>query len=452
LDRLAPTRRTDPTSLPPPRDSDVLVLAGVSRKRAWALTALATLALSITLVHRQTLAAVAATVTSALDVSDFEYGCLSSGMAAAFMLGSLPAARLMQRVGPRAGLAMTLAMTSLVIGLHSVVAGFAALLLLRISMGFAAAPSLPAATHAIHRVLPFGDRSRGIGLLYWGNSLGSAACPPIAVWLESAFGWRDTFFWVAVAGVAWIPVWLLSSLRGQSRAPLDSLTGVSLTHKELQLPLVPARVRSLSLREIINNPGIVRGSLLVAAAAPVNLIMLIWAAKYLVRDHGLAQLELARYLWAPALSFGLGSLVFGELRARSARTRATARPARKLVALATLLSAVIAAVPYGYDPALSILFASVSMLGAGGLYTLSSSDMLAHAPRQAVPSIASVTTIMQSVIYIVAAPVIGQTVQHFGHYRWVMLGAGLWVLPGSLYWILDATLRRPRTRDAQTRR
>jgi ACS family D-galactonate transporter-like MFS transporter len=429
-----------------------LVLAGVSRKRAWALTSLATLALSITLVHRQTLAAVAATVTSDLGISDFEYGCLSSGMAAAFMFGALPAARLVQRLGPRAGLALTLAMTSLVIGLHSVVAGFALLLVLRISMGLAAAPSLPAAAHAIHRVLPFGDRARGIGLLYWGNSLGSAACAPAAVWLESIVGWRDTFFWVAVAGLAWIPIWLLFSLRGRSRAPLDSLTGVSLTHEELQLPLVPSRVAPLSLREIVQTRGIIRGSVLVAAAAPVTLIMLIWAAKYLVRDYGLAQLELARYLWAPALSYGLGSLVFGELRARSARSRATARPPRKLVALAALLGATVAAVPYGHAPALSILFASVSMFGAGGLYTLSSSDMLAHATRQAVPSIASVTTIMQSIIYILAAPLIGKAVQHFGNYHWVMVGAGLWILPGSLYWILDATLRRPRTRDAQIRR
>jgi MFS family permease len=423
------------------RDSDVRVLSSVTRERAWTLTGLATFALAITLIHRQTLAALAATVTTALSMSDVEYGWLSTGMAATFLVGSLPAAQLAQRLGPRVGLAATLAVTSLVIGLHSVVTGFALLLCLRISMGLAVSPSFSTATHAIHRVLPFKDRARGLGLLYLGNSLGSAMCPPLALLLESWVGWRQTFFWVAMMGVVWIPIWTVVAMGGR-RAVLEPLSIPPPNLDQTPAFTYPAEpLRALSIFELAPKTGVLRGSLLVAGAAPVTLIMLIWAAKYLVRDHGLSQLELARYLWLPALANGCGSLIFGELRARSARTRSSARPPRSLVAIAMVLTSLIAAVPSMHGPTACVVVASTAMLGAGGLYTLASSDMLAHAPRRLVPSIASFTTITQSIVYIVLSPIIGKLVQHFGDYHWVMFGAGLWVLPGSLYWLVDATLR-----------
>ncbi len=100
-------------------DSDLQVLSTVSRVRAWTLTGLATLALAITLIHRQALAALAVTVTASLGISDVKYGWLSSGLAGAFLIGSLPGARFVQRIGPQLGLALTVAVTSIVIGMHS---------------------------------------------------------------------------------------------------------------------------------------------------------------------------------------------------------------------------------------------------------------------------------------------------------------------------------------------
>jgi predicted MFS family arabinose efflux permease len=382
------------------------------------------------LIHRQALAALAVTVTASLGISNIKYGWLSSGLAGAFLIGSLPGARFVQKIGPQVGLAITVAATSIVMGLHSVVASFSGLLFLRIAMGFAATTSMPSATQTVHRVLPFKDRSRGIGLLYLGNSLGSALCPPLAIMLESRFGWRGTFFWVAVIGLIWIPIWAVAAFSGQSAAKYDAYVPLNV--------VVPAE--PMSIFQLARIPGVMRGSLLVAAAAPVTLVMLIWAAKYLVLDHRVAQGRLGVYLWLPALMFGVGSLLFGELRARSAKTRASARPPRALVAQAAILCSIITVVPLEYGPATCVLVASAAMLGAGGLYTLATSDMLAHTPRQSVPSTAGFTTLVQSLVYVVASPIIGKSVEYFGNYDWVMVGAGLWVLPLALVWLVDASI------------
>ena len=418
--------RTEP--LP---DSDLQVLNTVSRARAWTMTGLVTIALGATLVHRQVLAALAVTVTDSLGISNVKYGWLSSGLAAALLLGSFPMARLVQKVGPQIGLVITVAMTSTVIGLHAFAETFVSLLCLRMAMGVGAASSMPSATQTVHRVLPFKDRARGIGLLYLGNSLGSALCVPLAVWLESKYGWRGTFTRVALIGVVWIPVWMVVAYSGNIRAKdNDYLT---------RHPLQPQA--RLGLMELVKLPGILRGGLLVAAAAPVTLVMLIWAAKYLSHEHHVAQRDLGKYLFLPALMFGLGSLMFGELRARSAKTRTSARPPRVLVVQAALLCCTFALVPLMYGPGACIALSSMAMLGAGGLYTLATSDMLAHTPRQDVPSTTGFTTVVQSLIYIIASPIIGKCVEQFGNYDWVVFGAGLWVLPLTIVWLAEASFR-----------
>jgi ACS family hexuronate transporter-like MFS transporter len=400
------------------------------------------LALAVTLVQRQVLSALAATVTASLGISDFSYGWLSSAFASAYLLGSLPTARLMQRIGPRLGFAATLAASSAVIGLHALVPSFLVLLTLRAGAGLAVAPSFACATQTVHRVLPFKDRARGIGLLYMGNSLGSALCPPMAVALASAFGWREAFFWVSVIGLVWVPLWILVAFTGGARSTLDAPAVILPSQK---LPSFDAarqktnwRRASSSFAQVARNPGVMRGSLVVAAAAPVTTVMLLWGTKYLVRDHGLTQAQTGRYLWLPALLFGAGSLIFGELRSRSARNRSMTQPPFGLMALAMFMSSLLAVVPSAHTPQACVLIASVAMAGAGGLYTLATNDMLSQAPAGKVAPTSSFTTLTQSLIYIVVSPVIGRVVEVFGSYKWVMIGAGLWAFPGCLYWFVHA--------------
>jgi len=422
-------------------DSDVLALV-VSRERAWALTLIAMSGLAVTLVHRQALAALAVTVTGSLGISDVGYGWLSSAFASAYLVGSVPGARLMQRFGPRVGLASTLVLASIVIGLHGVVSGYWSLFALRICLGLAVAPAFACSTHTVHRVLPFKDRARGIGLLYMGNSLGSAVCPPLAVTLASVFGWRMAFFGVAVIGIIWVPIWLASAFTGVARERLDQ---VSTNPPPMMLAKMrPGEDNNRVRRGVTGSPAALRGCMVVASAAPITTVVLIWGTKYLVSDHGLRQSQTGHYLWLPALLFGSGSILFGELRARSARTRAHTRPPRGLMIAAALLAMVMALVPLAHGPWTCVLIASLAMGGAGGLYTLATTDMLALAPRGSVPATTGLTTLMQSLVYIIVSPIIGKMVETLGDYRWVMVGAGVWVLPGCVFWLAHASVHRER--------
>jgi ACS family hexuronate transporter-like MFS transporter len=370
-------------------------------------------------------------VTRSLVVSHVEYGWLSSAFAGAYLLGSVPGARLIERVGPRIGLAATVGASSVVIGLHAVAGSFGALLALRVALGLAVAPAFACAAQTVHLVLPFKDRARGIGMLYMGNSLGSALCPPVAVMLASWCGWRGAFACVGLMGFLWAPTWLATAFARDTKDTLDAPRPSSIrTRREGAGP---------ALAQVLSNPASLRTTLVVAASAPVTTIMLIWGAKYLASDHGLSQAAVGRYLWLPALLFGSSSLLFGELRARSARTRARTRPPRLLVAVAAVLAASIAAVPLARGPDACILLASLAMIGAGGLYTLATSDMLAHARAGTIPLATGLTTVTQSLVYVIVSPIIGLAVERFGNYDWVMIGAGMWIVPGAAFWLANAS-------------
>jgi predicted MFS family arabinose efflux permease len=428
-------RRTVVEQLGLEAESDVRAL-GVSRERAWTLSLLAMLALTATLIDRQGLAALAVSVTGALGISDVAYGWLSSAFAGAYLVGTFPAARLMQRIGPRQGLVATVGLASLAVALHAIAGGFWGLLALRVGLGLAVAPAFACAAQTMHFVLPFKDRARGIGMLYMGNSIGSAVCPPLMVALASVVGWRTAFLGAAFIGVAWIPIWVFTAFAAPARSTLDGWRPPAPSDPGTNFS--PAGTRS-SLSDVVRNPASLRATLVVATSAPITTIMLIWGAKYLVSDHGVTQRDVGHFLWLPPVTFGLSSLLFGELRARSARTRARTRPPRLLMSVAALLALSFAAVPLGHDPRTCVLIASLAMAGCGGLYTLATSDILVHTRAGTVPVATSLTTLTQSLVYIVVSPLIGVIVQHFGNYDAVIIGAGLAILAGSGYWLAHAS-------------
>jgi predicted MFS family arabinose efflux permease len=426
-------------------NSDFRALAGVSRAKAWVLIVLAMLAMAVSLVDRQVLAAIADIVTRSLGISDGDYGWLGTAFAGAYLVGSLPAARFVEKVGPRIGLAITLAVASGVMALHSFVTGFWSLLALRVAIGLAIAPAFPSATQAIHRVLPYKHRARAIGLLYLGNSLGSAITPPIATTLESHVQWRTTFEMIATLGVAWIPIWMLLAFTGGARETLDNAPiDVSPTPAGGWPEESPSNLAMRTLKVL--DPTVFRGSFVVAAAAPVTTVMLLWGSKYLVRDHHLSPNDVGRYLWVPALLFGIGSVAFGELRGRRATRKTRLDPPTVLMSIAALMTLPIALVPLAHDVWPCVLLASVSMAGAGGLYTLATTDMLARTPRGSIPTTTGLTTLTQCGVYMIVNPLIGRAVEYFHSYAWVMVAAGAWVIPGCAYWVVHASLLPQRSR------
>ncbi len=156
----------------------------LSSGHAWALALVATFTMSVSYVDRQTLAALAPTVTRELHIDDTHYGFLLSAFSIAYLLGTPIAGRLVDIVGARRGLFGAVLVWSVVAALHALVPSFAVLFTLRIALGLAEAPSFPGAAQTVHRVLPPTERARGLGILFTGSSFGAMLAPKLAAFFN----------------------------------------------------------------------------------------------------------------------------------------------------------------------------------------------------------------------------------------------------------------------------
>jgi hypothetical protein len=109
---------------------------------------------------------------------------------------------------------------------------------------------------------------------------------------------------------------------------------------------------------------------------------------------------------------------------------------RGLVAIATALALAGAAVPFAGGPLAAMLAMSVSVAGGGGLYTLTTSDMLSRVPPSRVATVGGIAAAAQSVAQIATSPLIGLSVTATKGYTQIILLLTAWVLPGCVGWLL----------------
>lgn len=404
-------------------------LALPSRTRGFAVALVATLVMTTSYVDRQALAALAPTVRPALHLTQTEYGWLTSAFSFSYLAFAPFAGALLDRVGARRGIVWAVLAWSAVSAGHALVPGFAALFVARALLGMTESPSFPAAAQTVRRVLHPRDHSIGYGFIFTGSSLGAMVAAPLAIALASRFGWRSSFLLTAAAGLSWVPLWLIVTRH----------------------PAVRARFRDADAQprpklERADVSAIAQAVVLVLAAAPVMMFVLNWYPQVLASEFGVPQAKIGHYVWAPALAMDLGSVGFGVLASRRDRTAAaTGRPSNKrdLVAFAAALATLIAAVPFVGDPIRATAVGAVATLGGGALYSLLTGEMMARLPMRRVAAAGGVCASAQSIAHIVAAPLVGRSIDATHGYTTAMVALGVLVIPGALAWIAWPRGRTP---------
>src|SRR5262249_6100589 len=153
-------------------------------------------------------------------------------------------------------------------------------------------------------------RARGFGVLFVGSSIGSMIAPPLATYLAVRFHWRWAFIGTAVVGLAWIPAWLAVAWAKRARPILD---------RPAQDDLAAAATRPRAW-EVATHPAVLRATLVVAAVAPTIGFVLNWGSKFLERHHGIGLDRLGPFLVLPPLAYDIGSIAFGDLASRRAKS------------------------------------------------------------------------------------------------------------------------------------
>lgn len=159
-------------------------------------------------IDRQTLSALAPFLKRDYHWTNEDYAMIVIAFRVAYAIGQTALGRLMDRLGTRLGLTITVAWYSVVAMCTSFAGGLRSFAFFRFLLGFGESANWPAATKAVAEWFPRKERGWAVALFDSGSSIGAAIAPALVLWLYTSFGdWRPAFVMTGLLGFLWILIW-----------------------------------------------------------------------------------------------------------------------------------------------------------------------------------------------------------------------------------------------------
>jgi ACS family hexuronate transporter-like MFS transporter len=182
------------------------VLKPIPRLRWW-IGGLLFASTVINYIDRQTLSLLAPYLKLQYHWTNSDYANLAIAFRVAYSVGQSAFGRLMDRVGTRRGLTITVIFYSIVSMLTSLARGFYSFASFRFLLGAGESANWPAATKAVAEWFPKRERALATALFDSGSSIGGAVAPFLVLWIYFRWGWRPAFAVPGVLGFLWLIVW-----------------------------------------------------------------------------------------------------------------------------------------------------------------------------------------------------------------------------------------------------
>jgi len=177
------------------------------RRMQWIAIILVTAAIALNYMDRSTLAIGNLKIRQEFGLSATAIGALGSAWALTYGFAQLPSGYLLDRIGPKILVGITMIVWSLFQAAGGFAVGYFQLMLSRIGLGATEAPCFPSATRAVSDWFDVKDRGTPSGVYTSGAYIGPTLAPPILTGVMLAFDWRVMFIVMGLAGVAASGLW-----------------------------------------------------------------------------------------------------------------------------------------------------------------------------------------------------------------------------------------------------
>ena len=161
----------------------------------------------INYIDRQTLALLAPYLKQDYHWTNTDYANLLISFRIAYAIGQTVCGRLIDRVGTRRGLSISVLCYSLVSMATSLARGFYSFAAFRFLLGAGESANWPGATKAVSEWFPKRERGLAAALFDSGSSIGGAIAPFIVLGVYFRWGWRPAFVLPGLLGFVWLLVW-----------------------------------------------------------------------------------------------------------------------------------------------------------------------------------------------------------------------------------------------------
>jgi ACS family hexuronate transporter-like MFS transporter len=317
------------------------------RRLRWYIAALLFLSTVINYIDRQTLSVLGPHLKTEFGWTNADFAWLVIAFRVAYGGGQMFAGRLLDRIGTRAGLSLTVACYSTIAALTSLATGLRSFAAFRFLLGAAESANWPGATKAVAEWFSPRESGWAVALFDSGSSIGAAIAPVLVLAIFHFSGsWRPAFIFTGALGFLW--VWLF---RATYRSPESPVASAS----ESNVVVMP----TLTYRTILRLPqtwGIVIGK---ALTDPVWFFLTDWFAIYLV-SRGFRLEDSLLAFWVPFLAADCGNFFGGGCSSALIKRGWSVGAARKIVIVASA-AAMTLLVPAAYATSLVGLTACLAI-------------------------------------------------------------------------------------------
>jgi MFS transporter, ACS family, hexuronate transporter len=173
----------------------------------WVIGALLFTSTAINYLDRQTLSILVPFLKVDFHWTNTDYAAIVIAFRIAYSLGQAVFGPLIDRVGTRRGITLTVAAYSLVSILTPLARGLDSFAFFRFLLGAGESANWPAATKAVSEWFPKSERGLATALFDSGSSVGGAIAPFLVLGVYTRWGWRPAFIVPGMLGILWLILW-----------------------------------------------------------------------------------------------------------------------------------------------------------------------------------------------------------------------------------------------------
>jgi len=394
-------------------------------------------------LDRVALSIVVPQIRGEFGLSNSDYALILNAFMAAYALSYGFGGKLADWLGTRASFYVTVGWWSVAACLHSLSRGLVSLAAFRFMLGLGEAGYFPSGIRAISEWFHPRDRSKAVGILLAGMSVGALLGPPVVAALTLKFGWRVMFLLTGALGFSLLLPWSLFYRRPE-RHPWVT-PGEREYLKEAAAVPEGAYERRMMVRDFLRYRAVwtVIAARLILDSS--NYFFLFWIPDYLIRQRGFSLAMIGGMLWIPYVASDVGLITGGWTSSYLMRRGFPVGLARKscMVGFASLLPLVVL-VNWSTSPAWIIALLSIVLFGFAGIAVNIQTVATDLAPSHSVGTLYGIAGFSGSVGAVFLQTVIGYLADR-GRYGLIFGMVGFLPFVSALIMLTApiGTLRRP---------
>jgi len=353
-----------------------------------------------------------------LHLSPSELGLIFSTFFVGYALFNFLGGQLADRFGPRRVYSWAASGWSLFCALTGAVSGFVSLFAVRVLFGAAEGPMNATTNRAITDWFARDETARAIGIIFSGQTIGSAIAAPLVGLLALSYGWRVAFFAIGAAGLVWVLVWRRcftdrpAENRRVAPAELEHLArgqaGRLEAHTGETLPLRHYLLRASTLSLAL---GMFAGNYIL-------YIFLSWLPSYLV---GALHMDIRRMAFVAAIPWLCGFVGYNaggfisDMLYRRLRDRVLARKLATTLPLACSAAALLA-VPHAHGAVQAVTLIALAVMWTTGSIQSCWASIHELVPTARIGATSGFIHLLSNISGVVGPAATGFAVQYLGGY------------------------------------